>query len=116
MMIQEYENKINEIVSGVSILDIYTSPDFQCDQTGGFPTSLCVCFEKGLAWLELNENLLMNKDDMELDYYRQLCADYGFRLCCDNEQFNELLKQLGEDAYNTAYLSDENEDIGMGGM
>ena len=25
--------------------EIYTSPDFQCDQTGGFPTSLCVCWE-----------------------------------------------------------------------
>ena len=23
--------------------EIYTSPDFQCDQTGGFPTSLCAC-------------------------------------------------------------------------
>lgn len=26
--------------------EVYTSPDFQCDQTGGFPTSLCVCWEK----------------------------------------------------------------------
>lgn len=35
--------------------EVYTSPDFQCDQTGGFPTSLCVCWEKQKAWLELNE-------------------------------------------------------------
>ena len=35
---------------------------------------------------------------------------------CDNEQFNELLKELGEDAYNTAYLPDEDENIGMGGI
>ena len=53
---------------------------------------------------------------MELDYYRQLCADFGIRTCCDNEQFNELLKELGEDAYNTAYLPDEDENIGMGGI
>ncbi len=33
--------------------EVYTSPDFQCDQTGGFPTSLCVCWEKQKAWLEL---------------------------------------------------------------
>ena len=29
--------------------EVYTSPDFQCDQTGGFPTSLCVCWEKQKA-------------------------------------------------------------------
>lgn len=54
--------------------EVYTSPDFQCDQTGGFPTSLCVCWEKQKAWLELNENILMDRDDMELSYYRDLCA------------------------------------------
>ena len=54
--------------------EVYTSPDFQCDQTGGFPTSLCVCWEKQKAWLELNESLLMDRDDMELGYYRDLCA------------------------------------------
>lgn len=57
--------------------EVYTSPDFQCDQTGGFPTSLCVCWEKQKAWLELNENILMDRDGMELGYYRDLCADYG---------------------------------------
>ena len=41
--------------------EVYTSPDFQCDQTGGFPTSLCVCWEQSKAWLELNENLLMDR-------------------------------------------------------
>ena len=57
--------------------EVYTSPDFQCDQTGGFPTSLCVFWEKQKAWLELNENILMDRDGMELSYYRDLCADYG---------------------------------------
>ena len=76
--------------------EVYTSPDFQCDQTGGFPTSLCVCWEKQKAWLELNENILMDRDDMELGYYRDLCADYGIRSCCDIEDFNSLLRGLGE--------------------
>ena len=49
MTVEEYEKKIKEIVSEIDLSDIYTSPDFQCDQTGGFPTSLCACFEKGLA-------------------------------------------------------------------
>lgn len=34
----------------------------------------------------------------------------------DAEQYNELLKDLGEDAYNTAYLPDEDETMGMGGI
>ena len=97
--------------------EVYTSPDFQCDQTGGFPTSLCVCWEKQKAWLELNENILMDRDGMELDYYRDLCADYGIRSCCDIEDFNSLLRGLGEDAIRTAeLLPDEDESITMGGM
>ena len=92
--------------------EVYTSPDFQCDQTGGFPTSLCVCWEKQKAWLELNENILMDRDGMELDYYRDLCADYGIRSCCDIEDFNHLLRGLGEDAVRTAELfPDEDESI-----
>ena len=97
--------------------EVYTSPDFQCDQTGGFQTSLCVCWEKQKAWLELNENILMDRDDMELGYYRDLYADYGIRSCCDTEDFNRLLRGLGEDAVRTAELfSDEDESITMGGM
>ena len=93
---------------------VYVSPDFQCDQTGGFPTSLCVCFEKGKAWLELNENIITDMDETKLDAYRQLCGDFGIRACWDNEQFNALLEELGEDACHTAYLPDEDEDMGMG--
>lgn len=97
--------------------EVYTSPDFQCDQAGGFPTSLCVCWEKQKAWLELNENILMDRDDMELGYYRDLCADFGIRSCCDIEDFNRLLRGLGEDAVRTAELfPDEDESITMGGM
>ncbi len=113
MTVQEYEKKIKDIVSEVNFSDIHTSPDFQCDQTGGFPTSLCVCFEKGKAWLELNENLLADIDDTELDYCRKLCADFGIRTCWNNGQFNALLKELGDDAYGSAFLPDEDEEMGM---
>ena len=85
-------------------LDIHISPDFQCDQTGGFPTSLCVSWDKGKAWLALNESIIMDRDEMELEYYRDLCADFGVRSCYDEEGFNQILKSLGEDAYQTAYL------------
>lgn len=54
---------------------------------------------------------------MELGYYRDLCADYGIRSCCDIEDFNHLLQGLGEDAVRTAELfPDEDESITMGGM
>ena len=54
---------------------------------------------------------------MELSYYRDLCADYGIRSCCDIEDFNSLLRGLGEDAVQTAELfPDEDESITMGGM
>ena len=97
--------------------EVYASPDFQCDQTGGFPTSLCVFWEKQKAWLELNENLLTDSDVMELGYSRVLCADYGIGFCCDFEDFTSLLRGLGEDAIRTAELfPDEDESITMGGM
>lgn len=108
-----HEQRIREITNNYEMFSYYASSDFQCDQTEGFPTSLCVCFNKGKAWLELNENLIMDRDDIELNYYRQLCADFGIRDCWDHEQFNELLKELGEDAYDSAYLPDEDEDMGM---
>lgn len=112
MTTEEFKQKIREIIGDDSGLDVYVSLDFQCEQTGGFPTSLCVCWEKGMAWLELNENIMMDRDEMELEYYRQLCADFGFRPGCDTEDFNALLKGLGEDAYQTAYLPEE-QDEGM---
>lgn len=41
------------------------------------------------------------------------CAEYGIRNCEDAEDFNNLLRGLGEDAFQTAYLPNENEDEGM---
>lgn len=116
MTYDEFEKRIKEITAGIDCSEIHVSPDFQCDQTGGFPTSLCACFEKGKAWLELNENLLTDRDEMELDYYRQLCADFGIRNCADTGQFNALLEKLGEDACHSAYIPEEDKSIQMGGM
>lgn len=103
----------NEQVTRLSTGDVHISPDFQCDQTGGFPTSLCVNWEEGKAWLQLNENLIMDRDEMELNYYRQLCADFGVRDCQDEERFNALLRGLGEDALQSAELPVEEEDEAM---
>lgn len=94
----------NEQVSKLNSCDVDVSPDFQCDVTGGFPTSLCVNWDEGKAWLALNESLAADWSEMELDKYRQLCVDFGIRDCCDAEQFNDILRSLGEDATHNAEL------------
>lgn len=107
--LDRFNRELEKITEDMDISDIHASPDFQCDQTGGFPVSLCVCWDKGKAWLELNESLIMDRDDTEMNYYRQCCADYGIRPCCDTEQFNALLRELGEDAVQSAELYDEDD-------
>ncbi len=112
MKLEEFETKRAEIIKDVDWTDIHTSPDFQCNQTNGFPTSLCVCWEKGKAWLELNDRMAEEGED--LSEYLQGCASFGIRDCTSIDDFNELLERLGEDALQTARLYDE--DIGMGGI
>ncbi len=107
---KEFDRELKKLNKETSWLDICISPDFQCDQTEGFPTSLCVNWKAGKAWLELNESVIADMDEPELDYYRELCADYGIRDCGDAEQFNELLRGLGEDAYQSACLPDDEEE------
>ena len=89
--------------------NVHISPDFQCDQTEGFPVSLCYDLDEEKVWLELNESLVMDRDNMELNYYRQLCTDWGTRPCSSWEEFNNHLKGLGEEAYNNAAVFDEDE-------
>lgn len=111
MTTKEFYAKRDAIISDTDTFDIHTSPDFQCDQTGGFPTSICVCWEKGKAWLALNESMIQDGEDFS--EYEQYCADFGIRDCADTADFNKLLKELGEDAYTTAYLPEEDESEGM---
>lgn len=109
MTAKQLYDKIRAITEDESELDIYTSPDFQCDQTGGFPTSLCVSWEHEVAWLRLNESMI--NDGQDVSEYEQMCANFGVRDCADAEDFNNLLKELGEDAYDTAYLPEEDEGM-----
>ena len=99
----DFKKEIDRIQSRVGILDIHTSPDFQCDQTDGFPTSLC--WADGKAWLELNESLIHEGED--LSKYDRMCADFGIRDCEDTEDFNAILEELGRDAMESAYLYPE---------
>ncbi len=80
MTYDELQKEIKSIVEKYDPIYIYTSADFQCDQTEGCPTSLCVCFNKGKAWLELNEGFLrgINKTELYLRVY-QHHTDKRFR-------------------------------------
>jgi len=96
--------------------DLYVSPDFQCDATEGFPTSLCWDMNSGKAWLELNDSLAGDGDDVS--HCEELCKEFGKRACGDWDDFNAILEGLGEDAVNNAYVYDQGEDMdfGMRGM
>ena len=97
----EFEKQTEKLYTS----DTHVSPDFQSDQTGGFPASLCVNWDKGKAWMTLNYSLVQSGEDVSA--YEQMCADYGIRQCCDTEQFNALLRDLGEEAIQNAELFDD---------
>ena len=110
--LERFEAEVEAIKSDVHLTEIHTSPDFQCDQTEGFPVSLCACFSKEKAWLELNRTMAMDSSDEELQHYKNCCAEFGVRECPDEEAFNQILKELGEEAVENASLYPE-EDEGM---
>ena len=114
MTFDAFSKKLKQTITPDDEID--TSPDFQCDQTGGYPTMLCVCWEKNVAWLELRYDLA--DEGLDLCVYEQGVADFGIRQCCDIEQYNDLLKDLGEDAYDMAYIPPEEEinEMTLGGM
>jgi hypothetical protein len=94
------------------VSDIFKSADFQCDQTEGFPVSLCVDWDTNKAWLELNTSLV--DDDYDATPYEKLCKDWGERNCFSEEDFNNLLQELGDEAYeNAAFNLDEDDGMGL---
>ena len=108
MTYTELTEKVEVLLADKSSLDVDVSPDFQCDQTGGYPVSLCVLWDVGKAWLEPNEMLAESETD--LTYARQGCADFGIRDCPDVSAYNRLLESLGQDAVDMAWLPEEPEE------
>lgn len=72
----DFQKKLEAITKDAD--DIYTSPDFQCDQTGGFPTSLCVCWEKGKAWLAPNDFMITDLPDGQAKDILDACAEVRY--------------------------------------
>ena len=126
MRYAEYQKQLDELLEDVSEMDIYSSPDFQCDQTDGVPTKLCVVWRKGKAWLEPNKSMIEECNEYEIKKFMDECADFGIRDCETKEDFNALLKELGDEAFEMGELvedelydspAEETEgDIKMGGI
>ena len=108
--LRDYREKTAKLSQVHDLESLYTSPDFQCDQTGGYPTSLVVNWAANKAWLELNDSLAQEGED--LTPYEQLCADWGIRDCWDVEDYNAMVMSLGEDAMDNATIY-EDQDEGM---
>ena len=105
MSYDEFVHEIEELNKDTENVDIYTTEDFQSDKTGGYPTYLCVNWDKGKAWLQLNETFRYSN----IEHYQELCADFGIRDCNNTTDFNNILHSLGEDAEQVAYISDEDD-------
>lgn len=100
---EKYLKELDTLLEDCSSLDYYTSPSFQCDESGGFPVSLCVHWGKGKAWLEPKSNL-SEEDSTLVKKVMDGIADFGIRDCTNEEEYNNILKALGDDAYQNAQL------------
>lgn len=108
MDIEKFQRAIKKIARAEGELNIHISPDFQCDQSLGYPVSLCAAWMQCKAWLVPNEHFLM--EEQVIQEVWQGCAEFGIRPCYDAENFNNLLKYLGEDAYDSAYIPPDDLD------
>ena len=72
----------------------------------GHTVTVWSCFEKEIAWLEPNTRIA--DENTNIHKIREMCADFGIKKCVDAEQYNGILKDLGEDAYDTAFIPTDN--------
>jgi hypothetical protein len=98
----------------VIVTDSHTSPDFQCDQTGGYPTVLVWNQDRGTAVLQPAP--AFDDDTEEAKQCILDCADWGVHPCTSWEDYNNLLESIGKDAVRNAYVPDEDESEEFGGM
>lgn len=111
-LLESFQQETARLSNVYNPISLYVSPDFQCDQVGGFPCSLVVNWNENKAWLQLNDSMALEGED--LTPYERGCAEWGIRDCWDAEDFNGMLMSLGEDAMDNAWmLSDEDEGMGL---
>ena len=106
-VVARYKERVEQLRQVDDLDTLYTSADFQCDQMGGFPSVLVWNLAECEVWLEPREDMASSQE--ELDSVTAKAADWGFHLCCDAEDFNELLEDLGEDAVDNATIAEDDE-------
>ena len=93
--------------------------DYYCGRTEGFPT--CVCWDQDAqkVWLELNEGAADSiiTDGMVAGYahYQAICEEWGVRHCASQEDYEQVLNELGAQSYDE-FLAAAQKNQGMGGM
>jgi len=90
--------------------DTETSFEFQCDETGGWPTCLMWNRAEGKAWLAPNDNL--GDNDQYYEKAMRACENFGIRSCESVDDFNRILDSLGENAQQCK-IYDKYEDIDL---
>lgn len=108
MNIKEFEKKVDKILKDSDKFSIYTTHDFQCDQTLGYPTVLNVSWDMEKAWLAL-PYFVYDYEEVDIPELEQCCADFGIRDCATVEDFNELLEELGDNA--AEYQIPDDQDL-----
>lgn len=100
MTVENFEAQITAIREQGDLLDVYSSGDFQCDASSGFPVTLNWSYLEDLAWIEPSWFLI------EEQYQEALaeCCQFGFHPCYSVGDFNSLLKYLDEEAFCFEYL------------
>ena len=111
MKYSEFEKIVESIIEREDTLMIQISPDFQCDQTLGFPTSLCVCWGQEKAWLMPNERMLSELPDDQKKDVLDACAEFGIQDCEDIDDYHGLLRRLGQDAADSSWITDDEEGM-----
>ena len=107
-----YERSVRRIMDAEKAVYIYISSFFKCEQTLGFPTSLCVCADQGKAWLMPDESrLAQTSDKKKRKAVMQSFADFGIRDCECRDDLLRLLRELGRDAVMHAFSQDEKLSI-----
>ena len=88
-----------------------SSFEFQCDETGGWPTCLMWNRAEGKAWLAPIDHM----EDNEQHYGKamQACEKFGIRTCESVEEFNAILDTLGNDAKQCKIYNDQTEDMNL---
>ncbi len=107
-LLKSFQEETARLSNVADMESLYVSPDFQCDQVGGYPCSLVVNWAENKAWLELNDSVALEGED--LHPYELGCAEWGIRDCWDIEDYNAMVMSLGEDAMDNATIYEDEEE------